>query len=243
MHLRLSPLSPSDLPDLITSQYRAFASEQMHEALFGPDTAEMHAVTKQRHEKELATDPSSIWLKVTDLDTGKLMSAANWKVWPGFAPTGGSTEGGKSKESEVNGTDGTKGTEAEEEKTAPGGFATECTWWTGSEREQAEAIVRDFVKRRARHVKEACVLLHILFTDPSYQKLGAGAMMVKWGTDLADHLMLPAWVEASEVAAPLYRKNGFEDVEHCRFKTKKWDTSYWVMRRPVKVWTMEGKFV
>ncbi len=83
----------------------------------------------------------------------------------------------------------------------------------------------------------------MLFTDPSYQKRGAGAMMVKWGTDLADHLMLPAWVEASEIAAPLYRKNGFEDVEHCKMKTQKWETSYWLMRRPVRVRTMEGKFI
>ncbi len=127
----------------------------MHEALFGPNTPEMHALTKERHENELATDSSGRWLKVTDLDTGKIMCAANWKVWAGFPPTGRSAEG--NDKSEENGVNRTGQKDGSEEPQAPGGFETKCTWWSGSEREQAESIVGDFAKRRSRHVKEACV--------------------------------------------------------------------------------------
>jgi len=61
----------------------------------------------------------------------------------------------------------------------------------------------------------------ILFTDPEYQRLGAGSMMVKWGCDLADHLFLPVWVEGSEKGHELYLQNGFEDVENVNTQTKK----------------------
>lgn len=84
-------------------------------------------------------------------------------------------------------------------------------------------------------------MLSILFTDPEYQRLGAGSMMVKWGCDLADHLFLPVWVEGSEKGHELYLQNGFEDVENVNTQTKKWVSHYYMMRRPRKVSMVEGK--
>ena len=36
--------------------------------------------------------------------------------------------------------------------------------------------------------------------------------MLKWGTDLADQLFLPSWVEASVPGAGLYAKYGYKKV-------------------------------
>jgi GNAT superfamily N-acetyltransferase len=48
-------------------------------------------------------------------------------------------------------------------------------------------------------------------THPDYQKRGAGAMLVKWGCDLADENDVAAYVDASKAGAPLYKKHGFVD--------------------------------
>jgi hypothetical protein len=66
-------------------------------------------------------------------------------------------------------------------------------------------------------------------------------MMVQWGADLADQLMLPAWVEASPFGHGLYAKYGFEDVERVEVVTKTMVGEYTCMRRPLKVKGFSGK--
>ena len=66
-------------------------------------------------------------------------------------------------------------------------------------------------------------------------------MMVKWGCELADHLFLPVWLEASEYGHKLYSQNGFEDVEAVDTRFGKWVSRYTMMWRPRKVERMEGK--
>ena len=39
-------------------------------------------------------------------------------------------------------------------------------------------------------------------------------MMMQWGCDLADHLFLPAWIEASPEGNFLYKTFGFYDYEY-----------------------------
>jgi GNAT superfamily N-acetyltransferase len=58
-----------------------------------------------------------------------------------------------------------------------------------------------------------CVELNICFTDPDYRRKGAGALMMRWGCDLADRLFLPGWIEASPEGTRLYREFGFYAVE------------------------------
>lgn len=68
--------------------------------------------------------------------------------------------------------------------------------------------------------------LSILACNPTRQRLGVGAALVKWGTDLADNLGLPCRLEASPVGYNLYRKFGFEDVDVLDVKiTETWGVS------------------
>ena len=58
----------------------------------------------------------------------------------------------------------------------------------------------------------ATTVLDIIHTHPSHQGLGAGAQLVKWGTDLADRERVQCYVESSPAGYPLFRNCGFEDV-------------------------------
>ena len=53
--------------------------------------------------------------------------------------------------------------------------------------------------------------LDMLGTHPDYRRRGAGAMLVKWGCDLADANGVGAYVDATKAGAPLYERYGFVD--------------------------------
>ncbi|KAL5334918.1 acetyltransferase [Aspergillus crustosus] len=53
--------------------------------------------------------------------------------------------------------------------------------------------------------------LDTLATHPDYQRQGAGALLLKWGCDLADEHGVPLYVDASKAGAPLYERFGFVD--------------------------------
>ena len=57
---------------------------------------------------------------------------------------------------------------------------------------------------------------------------------MKWGTELADRLLVPAWVEASPAGHHLYEENGFRDVEYVNVPTKRWVSEFTIMRRDPK---------
>jgi GNAT superfamily N-acetyltransferase len=40
-------------------------------------------------------------------------------------------------------------------------------------------------------------VLHILVTDPDHHRRGAGAKLIRWGTERADDAQLPSFLEAS----------------------------------------------
>ena len=51
----------------------------------------------------------------------------------------------------------------------------------------------------------------MISTHPDYQRRGAASMLVKWGCDLADKNGVGAYLDASKLGAPLYKKFGFVD--------------------------------
>jgi hypothetical protein len=69
---------------------------------------------------------------------------------------------------------------------------------------------------------------------------------VKWGTDLADRLLVPTWVEGSPDGHHLYESNGFKDVEHVNWrceKGQKWLSEYTVMKREPKTSFEAGRSI
>jgi hypothetical protein len=88
MHLVLSRVQESDFDELLEVQFRAFAHVGVHTALFGPNTPEMRQLTKEKFIKDMHEDSSDCWMKLVDTATGKIVSAAQWKIYPSWAPHG-----------------------------------------------------------------------------------------------------------------------------------------------------------
>ncbi|KAF2787556.1 putative GNAT family acetyltransferase [Melanomma pulvis-pyrius CBS 109.77] len=57
--------------------------------------------------------------------------------------------------------------------------------------------------------KSPCYRLTFMSTDPLHQKRGAATMMVQWGLEHCKREGVPAYLESTMEAAPLYSKNGF----------------------------------
>ena len=56
-------------------------------------------------------------------------------------------------------------------------------------------------------------VIDMLSTHPEHERRGAGSMLVKWGTDIADNKGLKAFVQGSRLGKPLYESHGFVDRE------------------------------
>ncbi|TVY50430.1 hypothetical protein LCER1_G006416 [Lachnellula cervina] len=59
------------------------------------------------------------------------------------------------------------------------------------------------------HAKLHHLVLDMMSTHPAHQHRGAGSMLVKWGTDIADAMGVDSFIEGTVIARPLYEKNGF----------------------------------
>jgi GNAT superfamily N-acetyltransferase len=264
MHLTVSRVQPSDFDALLPALFAAFDPIELSLAFFGRSSPANFAIAKKKNLDAFHNDPADMWLKVTDEDeeievdiinedyvegpgnansfskgkkiVKRIVSAGNWKIYPTFV------EGQEAKQAAgllQAATNSEVKASGEAEKKADG---SEITWLsTPAERADAHSILEDFMARRRRYCREGHILLAVLFVHPAYQRKGAGTMMVQWGADLADQLMLPAWVEASPFGHGLYAKYGFEDVERVEVVTKTMVGEYTCMRRPLKVKGFSGK--
>lgn len=275
MRLVLSRVQPSDFDALIPLQFHAFDDVDLNNCFFGPTGPSGYAYAKRTVLHAYTHDAADVWMKVTDededieidvldSDTGmptgekrkqkRIVAGSNWKVWPTLnGEEHEKRNGGGPKKGQAEGS--TNFDIANPETTVSGTAETEedfshVTWFEKPEEKRDVAkILADFLSRRRVRTAEAHVLCFLMFVDPEYQRKGAGKMCMKWGTDLADQLMLPCWIEASPKGEGLYRKFGYEGAgedEHGRgrgriyLKTECFLSEYLHMRRPTKVERLVG---
>jgi hypothetical protein len=86
MHFVLSRVTEEDLDEMLEVQFRAFSKVDVHLALFGPNTKEHRDLTKARFLKDMKEDAADCWMKLVDTSNGKIVSAAQWKIYPTWAP-------------------------------------------------------------------------------------------------------------------------------------------------------------
>ena len=143
MKLHLSRATPSDLPELMALEFSAFAGQDLHDAMLGPDTPAMRARATDRALRTMTSDLADCWLKITDIETGKIVCGSNWKIYPSCMPS----------------TTTTTTTCA----TGPAGMSVDCgEWLEGEERETAQRVVDDFLERRRGYCQEAHVCMFVL---------------------------------------------------------------------------------
>jgi hypothetical protein len=86
MHFVLSRVTEEDLEEMIEVQFRSFSKVDVHTALFGSNTKANRDLTKVRFLKDMKEDVADCWMKLVDKNTGKIVSAAQWKIYPTWAP-------------------------------------------------------------------------------------------------------------------------------------------------------------
>ncbi|KAI1778783.1 hypothetical protein F4818DRAFT_402461 [Hypoxylon cercidicola] len=98
----------------------------------------------------------------------------------------------------------------------------EEVWPDEKDREFMSRLWKDYVIPRTRVINEShnkgVYVLELLAVHPDYQRLGAGAALVKWGTKTADEQGLKAVVEGTPVARRLYEQCGLHtEIEEMHF--------------------------
>jgi len=197
MTLQLSPCTDPDFHRLFTIISNSFS----HDHAYIDATFPSHAtptgtsIGAQRFLEMSRADPNTIFLKVVDTSTDTIVGVAKWNIYKNTIP---------------------------EEVELEGDY-----WESDEDKEYAQLLFREFlIPRRdwVRKMEGNLVSLDILAVDPEHQYRGAGRMLVKWGTKIADELGFVAVVEASDQGRHLYEQEGFEVVE--RYGTRlpeKWE--------------------
>lgn len=54
------------------------------------------------------------------------------------------------------------------------------------------------------------IVLDMMSTHPDHQRRGAGSMLVKWGTEIADSLGVESFIDGTAAGKPLYERFGFK---------------------------------
>lgn len=80
-------------------------------------------------------------------------------------------------------------------------------------------------------------MLNSLATHPDHQGRGAGKLLLDWGLKKADDEGLVTYLDGTQMARPLYEKNGFEVKKAIEWDRTKWggegkDVHYCMVRQP-----------
>jgi GNAT superfamily N-acetyltransferase len=272
MHLVLSRVQPEDFDALIPLQFQAFDDVDLNNVFFGPTGPAGYAYAKRTVMHAYMHDAADVWMKVTDEDvdvevpvlddetgepTGekrkqkRIVAGSNWKVWPTLnREEHEKRNGGLPSKDQSEGSTNFVVSNPETTVSETAHDFSYVTWFEEpSEKRDAARILADFLGRRRVKTAEAHLLCFLMFVDPEYQRKGAGSMCMRWGTELADLLMLPCWIEASQKGEGLYRKFGYEGAGEDEYgrgrariylKTENFLSEYMHMRRPTKVERLVG---
>ena len=186
-NLELDFLLPEDAVQIGPLTNKAFHSyEYMRHML--PKSEEM---INGWNESTMAAlrDSFTIGLKVTDINTGKIVSSGRW-VRP-YA-------------------EDTKIESAAEQPGHEEGRWTDQFMQTCDE-ELATAVFGAFDRNHAKFMElKRHWYMELLVTDPDYKGQGAASLILQYGLNLADVDNLPCYIDATPEGKPLYERLGWE---------------------------------
>ncbi|KAF2831880.1 hypothetical protein CC86DRAFT_312443 [Ophiobolus disseminans] len=213
MTLEVYPLAESDFADFVRIQIAAFSGGGMTTLIKPyPIPSDYPQKSIDKHLKSFREERDVTYLKVIDTALGgKMIAGAKWRI--------------NKKER----------TEEQIQSMLP---------VPGAE-EEGRPAAQEFYNYLSRVRREYMgtkpfAFLHILVTDPEHHRRGAGAMLVKWGTAIADDAQLPGFLEASAAGRPLYERCGFEAKHEevwdlTRFGLQGTDVNTVMIREPLYV--------
>ncbi len=194
MPLTIVPgISPADIPAIARVHLAAFLTGKIYQVIW-PKGATPAVIESQesRHLAALTSDPTVRYAKVVELpddsmshsDGGKIVAFAKWHVFTSASAV----------ETRQDSAD----------RTWPPDCNKECVteFWV-----KIQAVRNEWGPKLGPNM-----MLDILATDPGHMRKGAGKLLVKYGTNLADEMGLPCILESSPEGYGLYSSCGFERV-------------------------------
>jgi hypothetical protein len=179
-NLHVSPLLPSEAPQYMQIRHSSFLPT-INQILYSRTHGSASPSTLSRVVSETVSGISkgTLFLKCVDTSTSEIIAVARWRY-------------------------------VQPKETG----AKERTW------EEVEAGFQDVLKPYEETEPAMLDALFELFnrgkreylgTRPYYclERRGAGSLLVKWGCERADEAGVEAYLEASEVGAPMYARHGF----------------------------------
>lgn len=202
-----NPSGESDLyllPALSTIQLRAWLSTPIYSAIYpGPPSTHPGIIANMisRHKTSLLDDPTChiiSLLHCTDPEVGEPWKPVAFVKYHVFS------------------------TRAEIEQRTDTG---KRTWPEGVHLALLEHFWGRIASMRQKYGQELGphVDVEILATDPEYQRIGAGRMLMDEVCKVADQLGLPAYLEGSEEGRRLYEACGFEGKEPIWVDLQRWE--------------------
>jgi hypothetical protein len=189
-NLAVSLLTPDEAETYVHIRNTTFLPT-VNQILYSRAGGNASAATLARVAQETRTNIAKgvIFLKCVDTRTGEIVAAARWRyVKP-------KTEGAKERTWE----------EVEE------GFNDLMTPYEETEPAMLDALFALFNGRKREYLgNRPYYVLDTLVTLGQHERRGAGSLLVKWGCDRADEQGVEAYLEASEMGEPMYRRHGFE---------------------------------
>ncbi|KAH9860352.1 hypothetical protein J1614_011683 [Plenodomus biglobosus] len=184
MPLELQSCTESDLADfarIMKSAFNSLGPGIMQLLTPNPLPADYMEKSTNKHVKSFREEKDVTYLKIIDTDLdGKMIAGAKWRINKNER-----TEEQIQSMLPVPGKD-------EEGRPA----AQEFMWFLNRARKEYMGT-------------KPFYFLHILVTDPEHHRRGAGSMLLNWGLEQADKDNLPAFLESSLLARPLYASLGF----------------------------------
>ncbi|KAL6716941.1 hypothetical protein ACLMJK_004853 [Lecanora helva] len=234
MTFTVSPACPSDIPYLSIIQWAALLSNPLTQTLYpqGPTRA-LTAFTRESYQKAIEF-PGVRLIKATDPERGQIVAFAKWIIYPEeqgklVRSNGTSAEDGEVKPASVWGNVKTPSIPEGVNEKALGA-------WNGIITKTRTKIMQN--RKHTCDSEDGCSMdcyfasvaralwvLDIIHTHPSHQGRGAAAQLLKWGTDLADEMRIPCYVESSPLGYPLFKRKGFEKVTEMEIDLSKYRSS------------------
>ena len=200
MSIIVRPVSDTELHRACIIEVAAYADSNLSSILFPgpfpPDSQQQRVDQMIQMRKD---DPTIVFLQAIDIASGRMIAAAKWNLYK------------TPEDTEIP---------IRKLEFGPGTNQEACMAFFGGMKEKKKEILGNRphlcmlqVRRYCMEIANRGLDLHMLHTDPEYQRRGAGSALMEWGKQKADELGLPIYLESSAKGYPFYKKHGFEDVE------------------------------